>query len=359
MSWANLFPEGGQISNKITPFPKIPTHKYKMPKVKMEDLGQMFPKLPKMGKMTKFMKSFGGTMKEAMGAHPALMAAQGLLEVLRQMGILEPALEWIEGIFEIIGAGALEALTPIMERFANILGDPIFQEALQGIGEIIAGVLLPTLEMLIGTLETVVKIVRVVRAVLDGTLTPLQGIITLFYGGSPGLIPAFETLYAVGQPLLAILGFLCKGLFDLGAGLQGFLGQVMEAGQEVLDAVGSGIGAGVESVGGFLAGDINLGQAIEGVANAVVSTLEDVGEAIAGLFGFAGGGIVTRPTVAKLGESGPELITNVEQFREMAGMTGMGGGGGITVNVEGSILNNELVENIIREIEFKKGLGIF
>jgi hypothetical protein len=50
--------------------------------------------------------------------------------------------------------------------------------------------------------------------------------------------------------------------------------------------------------------------------------------------GFANGGIVTKPTLAMVGEKGPELITPLSGPNAGAGL---GGGGGVTVNVTGGL----------------------
>jgi hypothetical protein len=51
--------------------------------------------------------------------------------------------------------------------------------------------------------------------------------------------------------------------------------------------------------------------------------------------GFANGGIVTKPTLAMVGEKGPELITPLTGPNAGAGLGGMGGG--VTVNVTGGL----------------------
>ncbi len=60
-----------------------------------------------------------------------------------------------------------------------------------------------------------------------------------------------------------------------------------------------------------------------------------------GIPGFAAGGIVTGPTLAMVGEAGPEAIVPL-------GYAGMGGGGGsITVNISGPVYGIEDLEDVI------------
>ena len=62
-----------------------------------------------------------------------------------------------------------------------------------------------------------------------------------------------------------------------------------------------------------------------------------IGGAIGSLFGLADGGIVTKPTVAMVGEGGePEAVIPLSKLDRMIG----GGGGGITINI-GATMGNE------------------
>lgn len=53
------------------------------------------------------------------------------------------------------------------------------------------------------------------------------------------------------------------------------------------------------------------------------------------MIGLATGGIVTAPTVAMVGESGPEAVIPLNRLNSM------GGGGGITVNINGDVIASE------------------
>lgn len=66
--------------------------------------------------------------------------------------------------------------------------------------------------------------------------------------------------------------------------------------------------------------------------------------------GFAGGGVVTRPTLAMLGENGPERVTPM----------GFSGGGGVTVNINGDVigtLRQDLIRSIQRQLDLSKRNG--
>jgi hypothetical protein len=69
-----------------------------------------------------------------------------------------------------------------------------------------------------------------------------------------------------------------------------------------------------------------------------------VGGAIKGIPGLAAGGIVTQPTLAMIGEAGPEAVIPLNRLG--------GGGGGVTVNVMGGLATSaeigQAVVNAIR-----------
>jgi hypothetical protein len=79
-----------------------------------------------------------------------------------------------------------------------------------------------------------------------------------------------------------------------------------------------------------------VGSAVSGIAGAVGGTVGNVvGTAI---HAFASGGIVNSPTLALVGEAGPEAIIPLSAFTggtSLSGTAGFGGGGNIVVNING------------------------
>ena len=67
--------------------------------------------------------------------------------------------------------------------------------------------------------------------------------------------------------------------------------------------------------------------------------------------GFADGGIVTRPTLAMVGERGPEAIIPLSQMGNM--------GGGITINVSGGISTSAQIGQAVYDslLQYKQVYG--
>jgi hypothetical protein len=63
---------------------------------------------------------------------------------------------------------------------------------------------------------------------------------------------------------------------------------------------------------------------------------------------LAQGGIVTGPTLAMIGEAGPEAVVPLDRYRD-----GMGGGNNITINVNGGDPN--AVVDALRTYMFRNG----
>lgn len=65
----------------------------------------------------------------------------------------------------------------------------------------------------------------------------------------------------------------------------------------------------------------------------------------AGIPGFAEGGIVTRPTLALIGERGPEAVVPLSRGRAPAGF------GPITINIYGSVGVDDIADRLVRELQ--------
>jgi hypothetical protein len=75
----------------------------------------------------------------------------------------------------------------------------------------------------------------------------------------------------------------------------------------VLDALGWAYEHILKPIGDFFGG---VGKALGGVGSAISGGLSSVGKAL----GLAEGGVVTKPTLAVIGEAGPEAVVPLREF---------------------------------------------
>jgi phage-related minor tail protein len=97
-------------------------------------------------------------------------------------------------------------------------------------------------------------------------------------------------------------------------------------------------------VTGFVTKIQNMFNAVTSMVRSIASAAGSVGSAIGGaastaVHAFASGGIVTSPTLALVGEAGPEAIIPLSAFAGGSSLAGVGNGGGgsgnIVVNING------------------------
>jgi hypothetical protein len=91
---------------------------------------------------------------------------------------------------------------------------------------------------------------------------------------------------------------------------------------------------------------LNVDVVMESVDPSTVATLAWLATpeaaAFLGVPQMAAGGVVASPTLAMIGESGPEAVIPL-------GRGGMGGGTNVTVNVAGSVLTESEIGEIVQE----------
>jgi tape measure domain-containing protein len=116
------------------------------------------------------------------------------------------------------------------------------------------------------------------------------------------------------------------------------------------DSIGNAVGAGVSRVKDFVKGMLN--DIIE-MVNAVIRKINSVAQKGAGGLGMdiasipeipklAKGGIVTEPTIAMIGEAGPEAVVPLSR--------GGGMGGTINITINGDVSGEELVRKVGDEL---------
>jgi hypothetical protein len=165
---------------------------------------------------------------------------------------------------------------------------------------------------LVEGLSPVLAIFKVFGKAIEALAWPFKAVakvVEFVFGLVRKLIGVFESLFdivaGVGSVLLApvkavgaaIGGVLsagkqvAQGVWDLASGVAG---TVVDLGKSVAGAVGGAVSSAVEGVG----------SVVSSVGGAISSGISAIGS----FFGLAEGGIVMRPTVALVGEAGPEAV---------------------------------------------------
>ena len=101
-----------------------------------------------------------------------------------------------------------------------------------------------------------------------------------------------------------------------------------------------------------------------GLTNQLTSELNNILNSTGMLganFGFgATGGIVTQPTMALIGEAGPEAVVPLSQMPGASPLGGVGGGGGTTtINITVNGVSGEDVVNAIQNETRNRGTALF
>ena len=298
-------------------------------------------------------------------------AVQGYIEVVE---------DYLKGpvmaAWDII-SGAIDAIS------ALIRGD--FGAAWEGLKTMIGGVVewikttilaLPIL--LLGYAKDIGM--AIVNGIVSGVATlgetvwdKIKGVATYLLGAAAGW---FESLNEIGGK---VISWIVSGVTGLGADIwekiSGFVGFIKEKlgevkdnivgfGSSIFEWIGTGITNAANGLGGILIGAVNkvirfLNLGVAGVNKAVgllnkVNPFDDIPNVpnipeIAVPKG-ATGGIVTRPTLALIGEAGPEAVIPLNRT---PGSSPLGGMGGMTINVQAGLVStpDQIGQQIIEAIQ--------
>ena len=251
----------------------------------------------------------------------------------------------IVGAFKVIGAGAWSFLmSPVGMVIAAIVIILIalylaWQGNWFGIREVFAQVW--------GYLEPVFGFLGVV---MEG----VGKIAMLVFNGIAAVVVIAWNIIKI--PLDLLWGILSSFMDALFPGFKGQWGDLWTFLSAVLRATWNAI----EPILGFLGDKLNwilgilkwlaqvageVGRAIGGAVGGFIGRIIDVVGAVGGIFGLAEGGIVTRPTIAMIGEAGPEAVIPLGR--------GGGGGGGnyyTTINISATLKDEVDIDMLKRRI---------
>ena len=295
-------------------------------------------------------------------------------------GYIEVVVDYLKGpvmaAWDII-SGAIDAIS------ALIRGD--FGAAWEGLKTMIGGVVewikttilaLPILILGYAKdigMAIVNGIVNGVATLGETTWNAISGVATYLLNAAAGW---FTSLNDIGGKVIT---WIVSGVTGLGADIwekiSGFVGFIKEKiggvkdnivgfGSSIFEWIGTGITSAANGLGGILIGAVNkvigfLNLGVTGVNKAIgllnkINPFDDIPNVpnipeIAVPRG-ATGGIVTRPTLALIGEAGPEAVIPLNRT---PGSSPLGGMGGMTINVQAGLVStpDQIGQQIIEAIQ--------
>ena len=229
------------------------------------------------GKLKIFGPKFAKSMKKAAPYANIILDMVGIfLQILDALGVLEPLMALFNGVLQMIGGTVMQTLAPAMQHLAEVLFSDEMMELWKILGFLIGVVLATHLNTFATVLKALAPILKPLILLLGTqmvtTIVLLAKALGLLIIG--GLLPLMMAIYAVG---LIVTGFM--EIFSPGA------------------------------MGAW--------------SNMMLPIIAGMGTGIAEIVMLQHGGVVTRPTLALIGESGPEAVLPLNQE---GAITGVGGG---------------------------------
>jgi hypothetical protein len=264
----------------------------------------------------------------------------------------------------LIAVGALGALGfaifKIIQNWEQIkpLIDPTLQTFKQ-VALVVGDFLKPAFDFLVLSLKLLWTQLKALWDILSPVLLPVLKVVAIFLGAT--LVAGIAILVgAIGTVAFVVAGFI-KGLqllIDKLANLilwfKEHVPQALQAFQTKWASVWEGIKSTTTAVTDYIQKKIqkiiDLWNKAKDIAGSVGGGLKDAGkavkDAVGSLAGKAGGGAVTAGTSYVVGEKGAEVFTPTQNGTIIPNNK-LGGGGGITVNINGGTY---LSEDVAKQI---------
>ena len=295
-------------------------------------------------------------------------------------GYIETVVDYLKGpvmaAWDII-SGAIDAISALIRGDFGAAWEGL-KTAIGGVVEWIKTTILALPILILGYakdigMAIVNGIVNGVATLGETTWNAISGVATYLLNAAAGW---FTSLNEIGGK---VISWIVSGVTGLGADIwekiSGFVGFIKEKlgdvkdnivgfGSSIFEWIGTGITSAANGLGGILIGAVNkvigfLNLGVTGVNKAIgllnkVSPFDDIPNVpnipeIAVPKG-ATGGIVTRPTLALIGEAGPEAVIPLNRT---PGSSPLGGMGGMTINVQAGLVStpDQIGQQIIEAIQ--------
>jgi len=275
------------------------------------------------------------------GVKTAIVVALGLVAVLGPLLVIVGSIVGAIGVLiPVVAAITAPMLLWAAAVAALIALVVIFWDDLMKLASVVGDMLKPTFDALVEVWETSLK-----PALLDlwaavKALFPILKVLALV--ALAPFIAAFVVLTKVLPPVLKLLGvliriaaMLVRGIAEVVAWVGEKLGSAFVDGWEAAKRVFESLKDGFRAVADFAKG---IWDAVGNAFDTVISGIKSVWNSTVGGFGFevpgwipgiggnefripslAEGGIVRRPTVALIGEAGPEAVVPLDRVARVGG----------------------------------------
>lgn len=285
--------------------------------------------------------------------HPKITQA-----ILTFMGVLGPLLTAL---------GALTIALALVDLIAGITGGPFILLGL-AIAVVSAAVvaLWPWIAQLFDEIDQKTGLITMLKTAWDSIVTTFE----------KNLLPALAQLWSAFTPLEPYLKALAEIIgVMLVAAIQLMVASLTIAVDLITDLltvatkiatffINSFVGA-IHSVTSAVQALVSAFNAVSGpIGSAIGAAIGGAGNAIGSVIkAFASGGIVSSPTLALVGEAGPEAIIPLSAFNGGSSLAGVGGAAGsIVININGgnyldsqgaTMIGNALARQVMQQLKLK------
>jgi len=286
-----------------------------------------------------------------------------LYTLLSGLGIIS----WLSGLFGGLAATISGVLEPVLSAIGGLLGWIIAIIILVGIAflynsqRMIDAIIMfgeGVWNVITGVIDLFFSIIKVVGAIFYGICSLISAFIALLAGDKEKAAAIIKDaikffLDSINDLTNAAHKVIIEGLGKIWIGLSGFIGETLiglgKFASDILKWLDDLIFGGRNVLSGFFDWIWGwISKIIDGFKNITKSIkLPELpkGEWIPGLKLFQHGGIVTKPTLGLLGESGPEAVIPLR-----GGGTIAGGTFNTTINIDASISSDIDIDDLSRRI---------
>lgn len=259
-------------------------------------------------------------------------------------GIFSGAFNWIKSNWEFLVAAIMGPIGWIV--LAVIKNFDTIKSVIMGVINFIIGFISGAVSLIVAIISGIVNIVSSVFGFIWNIVSSVFGAITGFIGlAIQGWLNIFNTIIGVVQNIFGTVWGVVSGVINR---ITGFFRGAWDTIAGVFSSIGEGIKSTftdiVDKAKGIVKGAINW--VIEKI-NWVIKKVNDTAGKVPGVPNIpeipklAKGGIVSKATLAIIGEAGPEAVVPLNKARQFSEDMGVSGGGGAQIYVNGAFARSD------------------